>query len=132
MPGYREEPLPPLPGRPVADDEIIVHGPPMSAMDNGMTPRSMPPMMQPAMMPMGPPMGQTPMGHMMPGQMMPDEGPYGHVAMQPMTPPLQMVSDDHIPLAKCRVLYLGSAVPLETATGLEAVQQPLKVGRRTS
>jgi len=71
-------------------------------------------------------------GQMMPGQMMPDEGPYGHVAMQPMTPPLQMVSDDHIPLAKCRVLYLGSAVPLETATGLEAVQQPLKVGRRTS
>ena len=32
---------------------------------------------------------------------------------------------EHIPLAKCRVLYLGSAVPIETAVGLEAVQKPL-------
>ena len=32
----------------------------------------------------------------------------------------------HVPLARCRVLYLGSAVPTETAVGLEAVQQPLK------
>lgn len=74
---------------------------------------------QPMMQPMGPPMGHMQMG-------MPDEGPYGQVPMQPITPPPQM-SGDHIPLAKCRVLYLGSAVPLETATGLEAVQQPLKV-----
>lgn len=29
-------------------------------------------------------------------------------------------------LASCRVLYIGSAVPLETATGLEAIQQPLR------
>ena len=33
---------------------------------------------------------------------------------------------EHIPLAKTRVLYLGSAVPLETAVGLEAVQLPLR------
>lgn len=33
---------------------------------------------------------------------------------------------DHIPLAKTRVLYLGSAVPIETANGLEAVQMPLR------
>lgn len=32
----------------------------------------------------------------------------------------------HIPLAKCRVLYLGSAVPLETTNGIESVQQPLR------
>jgi len=33
---------------------------------------------------------------------------------------------EHIPLAKTRVLYLGSAVPIETANGLEAVQLPLR------
>lgn len=32
----------------------------------------------------------------------------------------------HIPLAKLRVLYLGSAVPLQTREGLEAVQGPLR------
>jgi len=32
----------------------------------------------------------------------------------------------HIPLAKCRVLYLGSAVPLETKQGIDAVQIPLR------
>lgn len=29
-------------------------------------------------------------------------------------------------LASCRVLYIGSAVPLETATGLESIQRPLR------
>ena len=29
-------------------------------------------------------------------------------------------------LCKCRVLYIGSAVPLETATGLDAIQLPLR------
>lgn len=29
------------------------------------------------------------------------------------------------PLAKCRVLYIGTAVPLETAIGIEAIQKPL-------
>ena len=59
MPGYREDPLPPLPGRPVADDEIIVHGPPMSGgawlHSNGTAPR-LParPCMLPAMMHDGP------------------------------------------------------------------------------
>lgn len=32
----------------------------------------------------------------------------------------------HIPLARCRSLYLGSAVPLETSQGLEAVQGPCR------
>ena len=117
MPGYREEPLPPLPlGRPLADDDIIVHGPPQSNMGNGSTPRTMPVL--------GPPMGMHPMRQQVD---MLDEGPYGQVPMQPMMMP---GNADHIPLAKCRVLYLGSAVPLETASGLEAVQQPLKVCTR--
>lgn len=30
------------------------------------------------------------------------------------------------PMAKCRVLYIGSAVPLDTAAGLDAIQGPLK------
>ena len=29
-------------------------------------------------------------------------------------------------LATCRVLYIGSAVPLETASGIDAIQQPLR------
>lgn len=37
-----------------------------------------------------------------------------------------MGDSQHIPLAKCRVLYLGSAVPLDTKNGLEAVQKPLR------
>ncbi len=32
----------------------------------------------------------------------------------------------HIPLARYRVLYLGSAVPTETAQGIESFQQPLR------
>lgn len=32
----------------------------------------------------------------------------------------------HIPLARCRVLYLGSAVPLDTSHGIEAVQGPCR------
>ena len=35
-------------------------------------------------------------------------------------------SAKHIPLARCRSLYLGSAVPLETSQGLEAVQGPCR------
>lgn len=33
---------------------------------------------------------------------------------------------NHIPLARCRVLYLGSAVPLDTSRGIEAVQGPCR------
>lgn len=33
---------------------------------------------------------------------------------------------EHVPLAKCRVLYLGSSVPTETKEGLDAIQQPLR------
>lgn len=32
----------------------------------------------------------------------------------------------HIPLARCRVLYLGSAVPLDTSHGIDAVQGPCR------
>ncbi|ESN95138.1 hypothetical protein HELRODRAFT_193651 [Helobdella robusta] len=32
----------------------------------------------------------------------------------------------YIPLVKCRVLYLGSSIPIETSVGLEAVQHPLR------
>ncbi len=39
---------------------------------------------------------------------------------------IEKVDSKHIPLARCRVLYLGSAVPVETAQGLEAVQAPLR------
>lgn len=35
------------------------------------------------------------------------------------------VLDENKPVV-CRVLYIGSAVPLETASGLEAIQQPLR------
>lgn len=37
-----------------------------------------------------------------------------------------VVLGDSNVLATCRVLYIGSAVPMETATGLEAIQQPLR------
>jgi hypothetical protein len=36
------------------------------------------------------------------------------------------VQKTHVPLAKCRVLYLGSSVPLETVQGLDALQVPLR------
>lgn len=32
----------------------------------------------------------------------------------------------HISLCRCRVLYLGSAIPLDTAVGIEAIQGPCK------
>ncbi|CAD5112919.1 DgyrCDS2126 [Dimorphilus gyrociliatus] len=55
------------------------------------------------------------------------------VPVQPTPPahsvvgvPTNIQIGKHHPLAKCRVLYLGSAVPLETTNGLEAVQQPLR------
>lgn len=32
----------------------------------------------------------------------------------------------HIPLAKCRVLYIGTAIPTETSEGIKAVQEPLR------
>ena len=39
--------------------------------------------------------------------------------------PVKKVAN-HIPLARCRVLYLGSAVPLETSQGIDAVQGPCR------
>lgn len=36
------------------------------------------------------------------------------------------MSVDHVSLARCRVLYLGSAIPLETAVGIESIQAPCR------
>lgn len=43
-----------------------------------------------------------------------------------MSTEARAMAGQHIPLAKCRVLYLGSAVPLDTKQGIEAVQIPLR------
>lgn len=52
------------------------------------------------------------------------------VVQQPAVASAQVVQEQatvkHIPLVKVRALYLGSAVPMETAVGLEALQQPLR------
>jgi len=37
-----------------------------------------------------------------------------------------------IPLCRCRVLYIGSAVPTITKDGLQGIQQPLKERYPTS
>lgn len=37
-----------------------------------------------------------------------------------------VIDGDNKPLFQCRVLYIGSAVPLEKAKGIEAIQQPLR------
>ncbi|XP_045174028.2 SR-related and CTD-associated factor 4-like [Mercenaria mercenaria] len=37
-----------------------------------------------------------------------------------------VILNNHSPMAKMRVLYIGSAVPMETTAGLEAIQGPLK------
>lgn len=37
-----------------------------------------------------------------------------------------VILDDHSPMVKTRVLYIGSAVPLDTVAGLEAIQGPLR------
>jgi len=36
------------------------------------------------------------------------------------------MSVEHVSLARCRVLYLGSAIPLETAVGIESIQTPCR------
>ena len=36
------------------------------------------------------------------------------------------MSVEHLSLCRCRVLYLGSAIPLETAVGIEALQAPCR------
>ena len=42
----------------------------------------------------------------------------------PAAPPKPKIGA-HIPLAKCRVLYIGTAIPTETSEGIKAVQEPL-------
>jgi len=36
------------------------------------------------------------------------------------------MSVQHVSLTRCRVLYLGSAIPLETAVGIESIQTPCR------
>merc|ERR1719510_673212 len=57
---------------------------------------------------------------MMPG--MPMETPPGH----PGHPGRAEDPDDPTPICRCRVLYLGSAVPHVTKDGLQGIQEPLK------
>merc|ERR1712038_1733510 len=63
---------------------------------------------------------QMPMNMMMPG--MPMETPPGH----PGHPGRAEDPDDPTPICRCRVLYLGSAVPHVTKDGLQGIQEPLK------
>merc|ERR1719150_855484 len=63
---------------------------------------------------------QMPMNMMMPG--MPMETPSGH----PGHPGRAEDPDDPTPICRCRVLYLGSAVPHVTKDGLQGIQEPLK------
>merc|ERR1712156_763432 len=60
------------------------------------------------------------MNMMMPG--MPMETPPGH----PGHPGRAEDPDDPTPICRCRVLYLGSAVPHVTKDGLQGIQEPLK------
>lgn len=36
------------------------------------------------------------------------------------------INTKNIPLCRCRVLYIGSAIPTVTKDGLQGIQQPLK------
>ena len=74
----------------------------------GPPPHMGPPMMHPHMMP----------PHMMHPMMM------GHPMDPPAGPPMD--PDEPTPICRCRVLYLGSAVPHVTKDGLQGIQEPLK------
>ena len=68
---------------------------------------------------------QMPMNMMMPG--MPMETPPGHPPPgHPGHPGRADDPDDPTPICRCRVLYLGSAVPHVTKDGLQGIQEPLK------
>merc|ERR550532_1520334 len=68
---------------------------------------------------------QMPMNMMMPG--MPMETPPGHPQTgHPGHPGRSDDPDDPTPICRCRVLYLGSAVPHVTKDGLQGIQEPLK------
>ena len=119
----------------------VISNPPPGMMMYG--PPGAPPGPYGPMRPQSPPpeimyshVGDPPPGMMMygpPGP--PPEIMYSHVGDPPGAPqqqPMAMVPrgrsrpPSHIPLAKLRVLYLGSAVPLQTREGLQAVQGPLR------
>merc|ERR1719433_2513199 len=63
------------------------------------------------------------MNMMMPG--MPVETPPGHPG-HPGHPGRAEDPDDPTPICRCRVLYLGSAVPHVTKDGIQGIQEPLK------
>merc|ERR1719220_627174 len=67
---------------------------------------------------------QMPMNMMMPP--MPMETPPGHPPGHPGHPGRAEDPDDPTPICRCRVLYLGSAVPHVTKDGLQGIQEPLK------
>merc|ERR1719328_956024 len=68
---------------------------------------------------------QMPMNMMMPR--MPMETPPGHPPPgHPGHPGRADDPDDPTPICRCRVLYLGSAVPHVTKDGLQGIQEPLK------
>merc|ERR1719242_613714 len=48
----------------------------------------------------------------------------GHPMDPPAGPPMD--PDEPTPICRCRVLYLGSAVPHVTKDGLQGIQEPLK------
>jgi len=48
------------------------------------------------------------------------------MAMEAPPPPTPKDSDKPTPICRCRVLYLGSAVPHVTKDGLQGIQEPLK------
>ena len=75
--------------------------------------------------PMGPPMMPHPPPHMMPPHMM-HPMMMGH-PMDPQNGPRGEDPDEGpTPICRCRVLYLGSAVPHVTKDGLQGIQEPLK------
>ncbi len=79
---------------------------------------------------MGPP--PPPMHHMHPMHQMQMPlmmGPMGPMEMPPTgppPPPPPRDDDEPTPICRCRVLYLGSAVPHVTKDGLQGIQEPLK------
>ena len=76
----------------------------------------------PHMMPPGPP-------HMGPPFYPPPPGPYGRFygpPSPPDEPPPEPEEERPTPICRCRVLYLGSAVPHVTKDGLQGIQEPLR------
>ena len=76
-------------------------------------------MMYPGGMPPPPPMGPPP------PFMMNGHSPYGPPFPKRREAP-EPQEEEPTPICRCRVLYLGSAVPHVTKDGLQGIQEPLK------